>query len=65
MTEAEEDHLPIAVLKPVLPVGRLISEVIADLRARGSKAVMHDDLAADIASGIEASWKPWTPPSWD
>ena len=61
----EEDHRPIAVLKPVQPVGRLISEVIADLKARGSKATMDNDFAGDIAKGTEANRKPWTPPSWD
>ncbi|HYA16335.1 MAG TPA: hypothetical protein VEF06_02655, partial [Bryobacteraceae bacterium] len=35
----EDEHEPIAVLKPSRPVGRPISEVIAELKARGSDAV--------------------------
>lgn len=34
----EQDNCPVAVIKPSKPVGRMISEVIADLKARGSDA---------------------------
>jgi antitoxin (DNA-binding transcriptional repressor) of toxin-antitoxin stability system len=61
----EENHRPIAVIKPSKPGGRAISEVIADLKARGSTAVMDDDFARDIEAGIEACRQPWTPPSWE
>ena len=61
----EQDHRPVAVLKPSKPVGRLISEIVADLKARGSKAVMDDDFARDIEEGIKAQRQPWNPPSWD
>ena len=59
----EQDHRPVAVLKPSHPVGRMISEVVADLEARGSDAVMDEDFARDIAEGIEAQRQPWNPPS--
>ncbi|MFN9085872.1 MAG: hypothetical protein ACK5XD_12930, partial [Acidobacteriota bacterium] len=36
----EQDHRPIAVLRPSPPVGRMISEIVADLKAQGSNAVM-------------------------
>ncbi|HXB67315.1 MAG TPA: hypothetical protein VNY05_03685 [Candidatus Acidoferrales bacterium] len=61
----EQDLRPIAVIKPAKPAGRMISEVIADLKARGSTAVMDDDFASDIEEGIEAQRQPWNPPSWD
>jgi antitoxin (DNA-binding transcriptional repressor) of toxin-antitoxin stability system len=61
----EKNHQPIAVIKPSKPGGRLISDVIADLKARGSDAVMDDDFANDIAAGIEAHRQPWKPPSWE
>ena len=61
----EENHRPIAVIKPLKPTGRMISEVIADLQARGSKAVMDDDFARDIEEGITAQREPWKPPSWE
>jgi antitoxin (DNA-binding transcriptional repressor) of toxin-antitoxin stability system len=61
----EQDHRPVAVLKPSKPVGRMISEIVADLKARESNAVMDDDFARDIEEGIKAQLQPWTPPSWD
>jgi antitoxin (DNA-binding transcriptional repressor) of toxin-antitoxin stability system len=61
----EQDHRAVAVIKPSPPVGRLISKVIADLRARGSKAAMDEDFARDIEEGIKAQPQPWNPPSWD
>jgi antitoxin (DNA-binding transcriptional repressor) of toxin-antitoxin stability system len=61
----EKNHRPIAVIKPSKPVGRPISEVIAELTARGSNAVIDDDFAHDIEAGIEAHRQPWTPPSWE
>lgn len=61
----EQDHQPIAVIRPSAPVGRKISNVIADLKARGSNAVMDDDFARDIEEGIKAQRQPWNPPSWD
>lgn len=61
----EQDHRPIAVIKPSKPAGRMISEVIADLKARGCDAVMDEDFARDIEEGIKAHREPWNPPPWD
>ena len=61
----EQDSRAIAVIRPAMPAGRMISEVIADLRARGSSAVMDDDFADAIEEGIKAQRQPWNPPSWD
>ena len=62
----ELGNRPVAVIKPSKPLaGRMISEVIADLKARGSSVVMDDDLAQDIADRIEAHRRPWNPPSWE
>jgi len=47
------------------PDARMISEVIADLKARGSDAVIDDAFARDIEAGIEAQRQPWAPPSWE
>ena len=60
-----EDHRPVAVMKQLQPAGRMISEVIADLKARGSDAIMDDDFAHDIEEGIKAHRQPWNPPSWE
>lgn len=61
----EQNHRPVAILKPSKPAGRMLSEIVADLKARGSNAVMDDDFARDIEEGIKAQQQPWTPPSWD
>ena len=61
----EQDHRPVAVLKSSKPVGRMISEIVADLKARGSDAVMDDDFARDVEEGIKAQRQPWHPRSWD
>jgi len=61
----EQENRPVAVIKPTRPAGRMISEVIADLKARGSAAMMDDDFARDIEEGIKAHGQPWHPPSWD
>lgn len=61
----EEDHCPIAVIKAPSSAGRRISEVIRELEARGSDAIIDDSFAADIQAGIEASSEPWNPPSWE
>jgi len=61
----EQNHRAIAVIKPSTSGGRMISEVIADLKSRGSIAVMDDDFARDIEEGIKAHRQPWKPPSWD
>ena len=61
----EQDHRPVAVIKASKLAGRMISEVIRDLKARGSNAVMDDDFAHDIEEGIKAHRQPWNPPSWE
>jgi antitoxin (DNA-binding transcriptional repressor) of toxin-antitoxin stability system len=61
----ERNHRAIAVIKAPAPAGRMISEVIADLKARGSSAVMDDEFARDVEAGIKAHRQPWNPPSWD
>ena len=61
----EQDHRPVAVIKPSRPAGRSISEVVSELKARASSATPDDDFAADIEEGIKAQRQPWNPPSWD
>ncbi len=55
----EQNHRPVAVLKPSQPVGRMSTEVLADLKARGSNAVMDEGFAQDIEDGIKAQHQPW------
>jgi antitoxin (DNA-binding transcriptional repressor) of toxin-antitoxin stability system len=61
----EEDSRPVAVIKPSKPAGRMISEVISDLEARGASAVLDESFARDVEEGIKAHSEPWNPPSWD
>ncbi len=61
----EQGNRPVAVIKPSKPAGRMISDVIAHLKARGSTAVMDDAFARDIEEGIKAHRQPWNPSSWD
>jgi antitoxin (DNA-binding transcriptional repressor) of toxin-antitoxin stability system len=61
----EQDHRPVAVLRSSQPRGRNILEILAELKARDSKAVMDDDFADDIQKAIDAHSQPWNPPSWD
>ncbi len=58
----EQNRHAVAVIKPSLSHGRIISDVIADLKARASKVVMDDAFARDIQAGIEAQRIPWNPP---
>ena len=61
----EQNHRPVAVTKRSQPASRLISEVLAELKACGSTAVIDDDFARDIEEGIKAHREPWNPPSWE
>ena len=61
----EQDHRPVAVIKPSQPAGRMISEVVSDLKTRGSTAVIDDDFPIDIEEGIQAHRQPWHPPARD
>ena len=61
----EHGNRPIAVIKPSKPAGRMVSEIIADLKARGSTAVMDDDFARDVDEAITAYRQPWNPASSD
>lgn len=51
----EQDHRPVGVLKPSKPAGRMLSEVVADLKARGADAVMDEDFARDVEAGSRPS----------
>lgn len=61
----EQNHRPVAVIRPPGHIGRMISEVISDLRTRGSTAVVDDDFARYIEEGTEVQRQPWHPPSWE
>ncbi len=61
----EHGNHPVAVIRPPQSAGRMTSEIIADLKTRGSEAIMDDEFARDIEEGIKAHRQPWNPPSWE
>jgi antitoxin (DNA-binding transcriptional repressor) of toxin-antitoxin stability system len=67
----EQDHRPVAVLKPSGPArpGRKLSECIALAKAYEAKLghapVPDEDFARDVQAGIDARRDSFEPPAWD
>ncbi len=67
----EQDHRPVAVLRPSAPVrpGRRLSECIAmakDYEARlGHAPTPDEDFARDVQSGIDSRRDSFEPSAWD
>jgi antitoxin (DNA-binding transcriptional repressor) of toxin-antitoxin stability system len=64
----EQDHRPVAIMKPAQQPGRLLSESIAIARQRekerGYAAVLDPDSAEDVED-IVRNRQLWNPTSWD
>jgi len=54
----ERNDRSIAVIKPANRGGRMISEVVSELKARGSAAVLDDAFAHDIEEGFKSQRQP-------
>jgi len=61
----EQDHRPVAVIRPPLPRGRLLSECIALAEARGSTATLDEGFMKGVEEGIASRSRPWEPPAWE
>ena len=61
----EQDHQPIAVIRPPLRKGRLLSECIALADRLGSKATPDEGFMRDVEEGIAERSQPWNPPPWE
>jgi antitoxin (DNA-binding transcriptional repressor) of toxin-antitoxin stability system len=61
----EQDHRPVAVIRPALPKGRLLSECIALAEARGTTTIPDEGFMKDVAEGIAERSQPWNPPTWE
>jgi antitoxin (DNA-binding transcriptional repressor) of toxin-antitoxin stability system len=65
----EQDHRPVAVIKPPKRSGRPISECIALAKAYEEKLgyapVPDPDFAKDVQAAIDAHREPLDPPAWD
>lgn len=62
-----EDHgeTVAVVTRPTKRPGRMLSEVIALMDARGSTATVDEDFARDVEAAIAAHREPLDPPAWD
>lgn len=61
----EQDHRPVATIKPPKRSGRPVSECIASARASGSSVTLDGGFGKDVEEGIKERSQPWAPPSWD
>jgi len=61
----EQDHRPVAVIRSLLPKGRLLSECVALAEARGSTATLDEGFMKDVEEGITQRSHPWNPPTWE
>ena len=67
----EQDHRPVAVLKPSAPPrpGRKLSECIALAKAYetrlGYAPIPDEDFAKDLQAGIDGRRDSFEPPAWD
>lgn len=61
----EQNHRPVATIKPPKRSGRPISECIASAKASGSKVMLDGGFGKDVEEGIRERSEPWNPPSWD
>ena len=60
----EQDHRPVAAIKPPFPRGRLLSESIALAEARGTPAIPDEGFMKDVEEGIAERSQSWNPPTW-
>jgi antitoxin (DNA-binding transcriptional repressor) of toxin-antitoxin stability system len=67
----EQDHRPVAVLKPSAPIrpGRKLSGCIAMAKAYEAKLgyapIPDEDFAKDVQAGIDSRSDSFEPPAWD
>jgi len=61
----EQDHRPVAVIRPVQRSGRPISACIASAKSSGSTVTLDGDFGKDVEEGIRQRSQPWNPPSWE
>ena len=59
----EQDHRPIAIMKPAAATARTMSEIIRAMEASGASGMVDEDFASDVEEGIAARDEPWKPPT--
>jgi fructoselysine-6-P-deglycase FrlB-like protein len=63
--EKVRHNRPVAVIKAAPTAGRAISDVIAELQARGSHAILDEGLSKDLEAVINSHRDPLNAPAWD
>jgi antitoxin (DNA-binding transcriptional repressor) of toxin-antitoxin stability system len=61
----EQDHRPVAILRPPHRSGRPVSEILRDARQRNSTVTLDEGFGADMEAIIASQQQPWNPPSWE
>ena len=61
----EQDHRPVAILRPPDRSGRLVSEILREARQRSSMVTLDEDFGKDMEAIITSQQQPWNPPSWE
>jgi antitoxin (DNA-binding transcriptional repressor) of toxin-antitoxin stability system len=61
----EQDHRPVAVLRPLNRSGQLVSDILWEARQRNSAVTLDEDFGNDLEEIIVSQQQPWNPPSWD
>ncbi len=61
----ERDAEAVAVIRPVTPHVRLLSESLRLAKERGSSATLDDGFGHDLETAISSHGEPLTPPAWD
>jgi antitoxin (DNA-binding transcriptional repressor) of toxin-antitoxin stability system len=61
----EQDHRPVAVLRPLNRSGQLVSDILREARQRNSAVTLDEDFGNDLEEIIVSQQQPWNPPSWD
>lgn len=61
----ERDAEAVAVIRPIAPHARLLSESLRLARERGSNATLDGGFGHDLEAVISSHREPLTPPAWD
>ena len=61
----EQDHRPVAVLRPLDRNGRPVSDILREARQRNSTVTLDEDFGTDLEAIIASQQQPWNPPSWE
>ena len=61
----DDDTRPVAVVRPVEPHVRLLSESLRLAREHRSTATLDEEFGKDVEAAIESHREPLNPPVWD